>query len=292
MFINLLKSKSKIYLYGFSNINKFNNYLLNLAKQYNTVEEIPIKDNNYKHDIYELSNMNEEIKFVADRILDLVSQGIDINNIYIANYSDEYYFTINRIFKSYGIPFYLRNETSLYQTSMGLYVINNLIPDKDKLLYKLRKNFDVDNNSYNYSIYNKIFNLFNTYTWTNNLVEVKDLLINELKNIRVSSQHHDKEVTLTSLTDNVFSDDEYVFLIGYNLGSIPKFKKDEDYISDDIKTYLQETTNEYNTTQKEITIKSINRDIIYLCYYLHYITSFIAQDITRNLKYHSTVEDH
>ena len=257
LFINLLKSKSKIYLYGFSNINKFNNYLLNLAKQYNTVEEIPIKDNNYKHDIYELSNMNEEIKFVADRILDLVSQGIDINNIYIANYSDEYYFTINRIFKSYGIPFYLRNETSLYQTSMGLYVINNHIPDKDKLLYKLRKNFDVDNNSYNYSIYNKIFNLLNTYTWTDNLVEVKDLLINELKNIRVSSQHHDKEVTLTSLTDNVFSDDEYVFLIGYNLGSIPKFKKDEDYISDDIKTYLQETTNEYNTNQKDITIKSI-----------------------------------
>ena len=257
LFTSLLKSKSKMYVYGFSYINKFNKHLLELAKQYIDYEEVKTNTSNYDHQIYELPNMNEEIKYVADKILDLVDQGISLNNIYIANYSDEYYFTINRIFKSYGIPFYLKNETTLYQTSMGLFMINNLINDKDLLLYKIRKEFDTENNTYNSSIYNKIVNLLNTYSWTDNLIEVKDLLINELKNARVSSQHYDKEVTLTSLTDNVFLDDEYVFLIGFNLGSIPKFKKDEDFLSDDIKTSLQETSTEYNNIKKETTIRAI-----------------------------------
>ena len=60
------------------------------------------------------------------------------------------------------------------------------------------------------------------------------------------------EIQTISLIDNVFNDDEYVFLIGFNLGVVPKLKRDEDYLNDAIKPSVLENTSEFNNMKKNV----------------------------------------
>lgn len=257
LFANLLKSKKKIYVFGFDYINKFNSYLLELASEYVQVIKIDKENKRYKSDVINCETMSKEVQYVAEKIADLINKGVDINKIYIANYSDEYYFSFKRIFHAYNIPFYIKGETTLYTTSIGRYFINNLQVNLDLLLYKIRKQFDIDNNKENEMVYNKLANLVNNYYWCDKIHEIKELIIEEMRTSKVPCKHQKYEIKTTNILDNVFDDDEYVFLIGFNLGSIPKFKKDEDYINDDIKPDILDKSYEYNKNIKEAYLKAI-----------------------------------
>ena len=265
LFINLIKSKSKIYVYGFDYLTKFNKYLLDLASNYIDVEIISKEYKEYDHSVLEFNSMENEVAYVFEQIANLINDGISPNKIYIANYSDEYYFTFKRLLKQFNLPIYFKEGTPLYQTTIGTFFLDNLDNNKDLLVYKIKKKFDYDNNIYNEAIINKLVNLINTYYWIDNLSLIKDLVMEEMKNIRVSKPHYKEEITTTNIIDNIFTNDEYVFLIGFNLGSIPRLKRDEDYLSDDIKPSFLETTNEYNEVIKETylkVIKNINNLII------------------------------
>ena len=78
-----------------------------------------------------------------------------------------------------------------------------------------------------------------------------------MRNEKIKNTHYLHEIKNTSIINNIFNDDEYVFLIGFNLGSIPKVKKDEDYITDDIKPDILEKTVETNTINKNTILKAI-----------------------------------
>lgn len=259
LFPSLLKNRHKLYVGGFSYLPKFNKYLLDLAKIYINIEIIPLEEKNHSHDVYVAKTMKEEIIFVAEQIATLISNEVPINKIFIANYTDDYYFLMNVIFEYYNIPFKLKNETNLYYTSMGKFILDHLDKNIELLLYKLRQKFNVNSNTYNNRIYIKIVDLLNKYFWTEDIRDVKDLLEEEMKSIRISNVDYKDSIKATSMLDNMFSDDEYVFMIGFNSGIFPRLKKDEDYLSDFIKPFFLDTTNEYNKKIKEATIKAFKQ---------------------------------
>lgn len=258
LFSELLKSKSAIYVYGFDYITLFNKYLLDKAESYTDIKIIEKKYNNYKHTIYEFKTIFDEVSFVFENILDLINKGVELDKIYIANYSDDYTFSFKTLANLTGVPVYLKSTTTLYSTAIGSYFLNNLSNNIDNLLYKIRKVFNTDTEKENERVYNALTNMLNNYYWCDgNYVDLKELIENDMKKRRVPNLHYEKEVTLTNIIDNTFNDDEYVFLIGFNLGDIPKLKKDEDYINDAIKPDFLETTEEYNKNIKSTIIKSI-----------------------------------
>lgn len=256
LFFPLLKSKSKLYVYGFDYINKFNNYLLDKVKPYIEVEVIEKENHDYKHTVYELDTMSEEITFVAENISKLLANGVKQNKIWITNYSNEYYFTMKRIFGAYSIPYYTKGETCLYDTAMGTYFLKHLEGSKEMILHNLRKEFKIKPNE-NHPVYERIVALINTYYWCENLSDIADLIKEEMKKTSIRAVHYTEEIRTTNLLDNCFDDDEYVFLIGFNLSSVPKLKRDEDYLSDDIKPPFLETSYEYNNIKKELYKKAI-----------------------------------
>ena len=101
LFKDLLKSKNKIYVYGFDYITKFNNYLLDLAREYIDVEIINKEVKEYEHVVHKAKTMEDEVLYVAEEIAKLINQGIPLNKIYITGLNEEYDFTIRRVFKAY-----------------------------------------------------------------------------------------------------------------------------------------------------------------------------------------------
>ncbi|MBE6160633.1 MAG: hypothetical protein E7158_00225 [Firmicutes bacterium] len=274
LFIHLLKSKNKMYVYGFDYINKFNEYLLNLASKYIRIEKIEKEENEYEHDFYEAKNIEEEVLFVASKIEDLIDSGVSLNKTYITGVDENYNFTLRRIFNSLNIPYYSKNTSSLYDTSMVKYFFDLNLSNIEDALDIIKEKYDVENNTNTNSIYNQLINLINKYYFTDNYEEVKMMMIEDSKTINLPSIHMTNEILNTNLLDNVFLEDEYVFLMNFNMGVFPSIKKDEDYINDSIKPSILETSKEFNKISKEIVTKAIkNIKNLTISYKLSTLTS-------------------
>lgn len=289
LYENFLESKNKLYVFGFNFVESFNRHLLDIASKYIDIDFLEQSDEDFEHTVYGFRSMDEEVQFVAENIAKLLSKGIDPNNVFIANYNNEYRFSFKYIFKNYGIPIYLPSEDSLYSTSIAKYFLDNLSNNLDILFNKLRKEYDCENNKQNDMIVNKLFNLVNKYYWCDDLSKVENLLINEMKQIKINPSHMEHEVTISNIINNCFNDQEYVFLIGFNDSSIPKLKRDEDYISDDIKPEFLDKTNIYNKRIKESTIKAIkNIKNLTITYKLsskfnNYLPSYLINSMNLNV---------
>ena len=257
LFIDLLKSKNKLYVYGFDYINKYNQYLLDIAKEYIDVEIIDKEVKDYSHKVYEAKNMEDEVIFVAEEISKLIKDGISLDKIHIIGLDNDYSFTFRRIFKAYNIPYFIKNENILYDTAIAKYFFNNLTNDVDSLLDTIKKEFDCNNNTANNVIYNKLSSLVDSYYWEENVLDIKELIEEEAKTITLPSIHMEQEIVTTDLYDNIFAEDDYVFLMNFNMGKYPSIKKDEGYISDDIKPDFLEQTKEYNVTMKNVLLNVI-----------------------------------
>lgn len=280
LFKRFIRSK-KIYVYTNKTVSKFYKNLFNeLDVTYIKSKEIE----NRNFDIYEFNDMNSEINFVARQITALIKSGVNISKIKLMNVKEEYNYTINKIFKFYNIPIYFKNTSSLYSTSIGKYFLDNLSNDKkitiEKVALKFKNNIDE---------INLLIKVLNNYTWCDNLIDVKELLVNDLKNTFVIEKRLKNEIEIIDF-DEIVDEEEYVFLIGFNQGIIPKLYKDEEYITDNIKNEIDvETTLEKNNISKNDTLNHINKiKNIFITYKTHngslsYSISNISEEMNYNL---------
>jgi len=249
-----LKTKN-IVVYGYNNLGKFEEKMLEELKKITSVEYLEPISTTYKPEcIYKFKNKEEEINFVAIKIIDLINKGIDINKIKIANIDTEYNNELLRIFSFYNIPIYLERKISLYTTSIGKYFKDNLEIGLTEILKTIEQRYKECMEEYNLLI-----DILNKYSWCENLEEIKDMLIYELKNTFIKEKKRTNQIELIDIKDNIIEDDYYVFLMNFSGGIIPKIYKDEDYITDSIKDELDniDTTLSQNIKEKNAILKSI-----------------------------------
>lgn len=286
---NLFKEYVKnidIYIYGI----KLSKYELNVLKDLN-YKYIEKKQNKYNHKIYSFNTIEEEIEYIAISICNLIENGINIKNIKLTNVDSSYYNTITRIFQLFGLKVnltyssplisypYIRNFISMYNNNNLEYAISNL-DSKNEL-------------------YDKIIDIINKYKKYNS----KELLIYKLEHTNIYSNKYDNGIEVIDFLDNSTSPEDYVFMIGFNDGLIPKSYKDIDYITDNIKTSLPlDTTKEKNIQLRKNILESIynikNLVITYklkdtkktfypssMCTYFEVIEGKIDQSISYSEKY-------
>jgi len=234
-----------ICVYGFDYIDK---YFKSILDKFNNVEIINKEYKNYEiNTIYEAIDIEQEIEFVANKICELLEKNIDINKIKLVIPS-EYNNYIERIFNLYNIPINL-NKTSIYNTYIGSLFIENIESDINNTLSKIENMDPV--------IYNKIINILNKYTWCEDYTKVLDMLIYDFKNTYISIELTNS-ITTTTLKDNNINEEDYIFVLGFNQGSIPTIYKDEEYITDNICNEVNiETTKEKNIKEKEIILNNL-----------------------------------
>ena len=252
LFLKLIKDKN-IIVYGYDYINRYQLSILN------NLDNINIINKTYKHnthDVYRFDTLENEVVFVAEEISELLNNDIDINNIFIANLDDDYRNVIKRVFDMYNIPINLKEKNNIYETYIGKYFIENLSNNIDELLDVIKNKFDMSNKN-NYDIYKKIINVINKFYFTDDYLIVKDNIIEVMKNTFINNTKYANAINEIILKDNIIDDNNYVFLVGFNLNKYPSIIKDEDYINDDIKPYNIEKSVEMNIINKELYFKII-----------------------------------
>lgn len=237
-FVNYVKDK-EIYIYGYDNIDK---YYLNVLEGLN----YKVIDKEYKEyqikQIYKADYIEDEVIFVTNQICKLLKNNISINNIKLI-ISNEYNEIIKRIFKLYNIKLNI-NSGTIYSVYECKKVLDNLDNIKEYLE-------TISNND----IKNKIIKVLNNYSFIDNKEELKELIIRDLKNTHLDSDNYG--IKVINIEDYI-SDDDYVFLLGYNKENIPRIHKDNEYFSDKEKAVLElDTSNELNIKERKNTIKKI-----------------------------------
>lgn len=244
--------------------DKFRKYMLNqkvtvYGKDVLTKEEKLILDgidyklesgekNNYKPCVYEASDIREEVEYVVIEIKKLLKKGININNIKLIA-SKEYYKHLEYYFKLFKVP--INIESSAFFLSLSI--------SKEFLKFYDNKEIDevIENLSSKYSNVNELITIINKSVQVKGKNIRKEFIKRDLKQAKVSNVVYKNAIELHSL-EEVYSENDYVFLLGFNIGSYPKVKKDDDFLSDNIKTKLGlDTSLEINKLNKDNVINLI-----------------------------------
>lgn len=257
MFLEYIKQKDVI-VYGYSTINKFYKNMLN-----NINARVIEEDSGFiTRDVYLLDTLEDEVEFVFNKISELLLKGIDINKIKLVNVDDKYFYTIKRYSKIFSISVYI-NDSSIYSSVITKKYLECLKEFKDfsKTLDIIKEEFDLSKEK-NSSIYSSLLDISNKYNDLDYSFEnIYRLVLHDIKNTKSSLKKLKNQIEICSLEDNSF-EDCYVFLFGFNQGSIPVFYKDEDYLSDAIKAennLLLETTEEKNILSRTSVVNSLNK---------------------------------
>lgn len=224
---------------------RLNKYYLNLMDglKYKYIENDYRK---YDHKIYWFETMEEEVEYVAFNICKLISEGVSVKKIKLTNVDSSYYNTLVRVFGLFGLKVNIPYMSCLSSFADFKKFIN--LYENYSLQYAL------DNINKESEFYGEIVSIINKYIKYND----KDLIIYKLEHATINSYRYDNAIEIIDYLDYVSDDSEYVFMLGFNDGIVPNSFKDIDYITDNIKEYVNlDSTKDKNIWLREEILKAI-----------------------------------
>ena len=222
-----LKYTDKLYQNIFEELKKVNNII-----SYDEESEFSLKK------LYFARNMEEEVTFVASYICKLINEGININNIKLANVKEGYIYTIKKIFKMFNIPVELPSNTTIEGTKLVKIFKENYNSNIEETLNILKENTKDEKDE---EIYKQIINIVNEYSFIDDYNDVKEYILNDISKIKTKKNKLKNMVRIIDIENDLLTDD-YVILMNFNEGVIPTNHKNEDYLNDEIKESLNQST--------------------------------------------------
>lgn len=205
------------------------------------------ENKNNEVNIYEAKDINEEVEFVVTNISKLINEGKNVNNIKIIA-SKEYNKYLEFYFGLFNIPINIESENSFYSSNIAskfLKLYDNL--SIEEAIVKLTNEKNI----------NDLINIVNKSVLVEDKTLRKEFIIEDLKQYKMKNESYKDAVTL-HLLDEEFSDEDYVFLLGFNIGNYPKIYKDEDFFCDNVKSDLRlDTSVERNRIEKKKCVNAI-----------------------------------
>ena len=213
-----------VVVYGYGRLDKFSSSIIN-----GTVIEYP-QDNDKEYDVFEFDNLEDEVEYLFNSICELLSDGTDINSIYITNMTNEYETAFQRFEKYYGITIDYRKSDSI----IGTPLVRQFMEWVD--MYDHQQIFEMLEPYKEYPVYNQLVHILNKYIQFADLKEVRELIHEDLLNTKIAILPKRNVVRNIAMFSEL-TDKDHLFVLSFNDG-FPKMKTDTDYISDNIKNQV------------------------------------------------------
>lgn len=196
-----------------------------IASKYTTIYEYFQTPTKHEPQLYEFETIFEETLYVMNQIKKRVEEGVPLNHIFILNADSSYIYLLKRFSKSYDLPIQFEAEKNILTSSLI---------QKFLLLCESKDNFksileELDSQA---ELYQSLVDVINTYALTEE--KPKDCL-SFFKSIfktmtypvfrYVEAVHFGKD-------NMVFTEEDYVYYVGFNLGSSPRVEKEQGFLND------------------------------------------------------------
>ena len=206
-----------IYILGYSMLEPYQKEMLDSIN----TNYLDIISNLSIDTVYKYHSMKDEIISTALKIRELNSKGISYNKIFLAGVDNSYNYLLKTIFKMFDIPLYLKSTNKI----TSLINVKEYLTDKDI------------NHIKDINIKSKIMKIESDLSYAKNSKYYDILLKDRLENTSLDSIELVESVKVLNEAIEVpylVSDDEYLFILGFNQNQLPKIYKDEDYLSDNL----------------------------------------------------------
>ncbi|MCI8346920.1 MAG: hypothetical protein HFJ12_03105 [Bacilli bacterium] len=262
LFSKYLATK-KIIVIGYNVLEKYEEDMLKKA----TRIQKDIKKLDTK--VFSCHTIEDEILFVIENILELVKKKVKLNQIYIANLSDDYLYSIKKLFSYFNIPIQLDMRESIYGTK----IVKEYLESKKMPAFQTKIGI-------------KLVEIVNRLVEVEDSKVYKELLIDQLKHTYLSPKYLTEEVHIINIEEEMVEDTDYLFVIGFNQDYIPKIYKNEEFITDQIKKEVAlYPTKEKNRRSREGLLRQLsNVKNLYLSYkessnFNHYLPSSLIKEL-------------
>lgn len=232
IFKEYLKNHPVIF-YGYDYYLKEDERLIDELKTITDVQVFRQAENPQKElTVYEFATIFDEVEFVLNKICTLIRTGVNINQIKLAGVSSEYEELLLDFSKFYNLPISLSRKVSLYETNVGKKACSYLEEGYDfyDTIQFLKKDYP-DNELVYLTI-----DIFNKYVFFKE--EKKNILkfiIDDMKHTYKKEKSNKDEIEIITLDNSEILDSNHIFLLGFNNTNFPRIKKDEDFISNNLK---------------------------------------------------------
>jgi len=247
-------------------------FLTPFIKHFNlNAKDIQI-DKTQQPTIHTFVTQEEEIFYLLENIAKLIDDGININNIYVANTNQNYIAEIKRIAKFYHIPFALNEKESLYQIPYIKDILNkpykeilHLLSDKELLDESYQKVKNIDKMTFDQHI-NQLIKIINKYqNQAYSDTTLKTIILEDTKNTFIQDQFQIKDAVKVIHVEEIIGleENDKVFILNAAYEAFPVIAKDNDYLSDEEKRYInypdseKVNINRQNYLEKIINLKQV-----------------------------------
>lgn len=249
-----------VVVYGYSPLTKLQQQMIEEMKKYTDVEVF--YEELYPKQplmVYEFQTLEEEVNYVANEIIQLLENAVDLHRIKLAGLTPEYRYPIEKIFGMYQIPINILEPIPLFGTKIVSSFLSflELGVDFERALERVQLIYGGQEK--NRELIRKLIQICNQYVWyLEDPKKIYDLLVDDFKTTRLPNKKYDPAIEVVTLQEGSISSDDYVFVLGMNHGSFPKQYKDEDFFSDCVKAELPlETTMEKNLLSKKQLLNTL-----------------------------------
>ncbi len=188
-------------------------------------------------------NLEDEVVYLANAIRRLIDQGVELRHIHLVHVTDDYFYSLKRIFSYFQIPLQNVSSSSLFGTEIVSH-------------YLKTGEISLDDAS---SIHKQLVQVVNSLSYLEEGEIKKNIMIDKLKHTNIFEEKMENAVHISHITDT-FTEDDYVFLIGANQDLFPKFFVDDDFILDKEKWEVSlYTTDEKNERMRKETSQLLKR---------------------------------
>lgn len=234
-----LNKKVLIYKYSKNDLE-----LLNALKKLNVQYEFLDDDKTiYKHKYYSFNDIEEEISFVFSKIIELKNSGISLNNIYLFNYDESYDLLIRKY--SYYLTIPIEFEESDLYSNPGYSLFKNYLKDLtiEEAYEKLKLELGKDANDVCGKLANCLVKISNLNLENEEFIEFLDYYA---KNTKLKRIKYNEAIKICN-ENKALNEDDYVFVMNFNLDSFPKVSGETDFYTDEEKEIIGKNTSEIKT---------------------------------------------
>ncbi len=264
-------------------LSKADMMLINEVKKYTTVKIEEVSYLEKKLDVTKYINIEDEVDQTFKNIINLLNNNVSLNNIKICNIDSNYIHLLRRYSLFYNVKINFKKNDSLLSSTIVNKFLEYYEENKnlEEVVEKLKERFN------NNDIVKKIVNLINNITATGDLT---DVFLYEFEKLKFDEDRYDNAIEIVDFYNYQFNNENHVFILNFNSGTLPREFKDDQYLSDEITSNinLDTTQDKIKLELEQIKMKLFNLENVYISFKKHtkskeYIPSRLVEVLEMNV---------
>lgn len=217
----------KQYLVTFINPDQSLEYkhLKEIISTHTKVIEVNHVKDTIKPEVYQFSTILEESLAVMNRIKDLLSEGVSLNQIFIISADESYYFLFERLSRSYQIPMNFPAKPNFLSSieANEFLIACKSCQTFNEVLLGIKNNVE---------FYNSMIRLLNQYGLQKEKpFEQIEFISSIFKEMSFPKRTYAQAVHFGNVKQ-LFTQENYVFYVGFNLGRAPFIRREDGFLND------------------------------------------------------------